>query len=248
MLETEGLTRSFGELTAVDHMDFRVEADRVTSLIGPNGAGKSTLFNLICGLLRPDHGRIVFDGEDITGLAPHQVTRRGIGRSFQIVDVFEGLTVRENVRLAAQALDGRKEAVWRRADTLDGPLAATEALLEEMGLAAHADSRADALSHGNRRKLDIAVTFATEPRLVLLDEPTAGLGKDESMATVELIRELAATRGLTLVLIEHDVEIVLGISDVITVMHEGSTLARGSPAEIRDSEEVQRAYLGTEAS
>jgi branched-chain amino acid transport system ATP-binding protein len=245
ILETENLTRRFGELVAVDRMDLRIEEDEISAVIGPNGAGKSTLFNLICGLLSPSEGRIYFRGEDITGLSPHQVTRRGIGRSFQIVDLFEGLTVRENVRLAAQSLDDLHEAVWRSAETLAVPRKAADRILADVGLDAVAENRADTLSHGDRRKLDIALTIAIEPALVLLDEPTAGMGKEESFETVGMIRELSEQRDITLVLIEHDLEIVMGISDVITVMHEGAKLAAGSPEEIRDNEEVQRAYLGT---
>jgi branched-chain amino acid transport system ATP-binding protein len=245
LLETENLTKRFGELIAVDRMDFAVEADQISAVIGPNGAGKSTLFNLISGLLAPSEGTITYRGEDITGRSPAQIARLGIGRSFQIVDVFEGLTVRENVRIATQRLDDGNGAVWRRADDLDAPLSAANTLLEDVGLAAHADERADALSHGDRRKLDIALTMAIEPRLVLLDEPTAGMGKEESIETVRMIRSLSEERDITLVIIEHDLEIVLGISDVVTVMHEGRTLARGTPDEIRENEAVQRAYLGT---
>lgn len=245
ILRTESLTKRFGQLVAVDDMDFVVEPDEISAVIGPNGAGKSTLFNLISGLLEPTEGTITFRDNDITGRSPAEIARLGIGRSFQIVDVFEGLTVRENVRLAAQRLDDRHGAVWRRADGLDGPLTAAAALLDDVGLADRADDRADALSHGERRKLDIALTMAIEPELVLLDEPTAGMGKEESIETVRMIRRLSEERDITLVLIEHDLEIVLGVSDVVTVMHEGRTLARGSPSEIRDDEAVQQAYLGT---
>ena len=245
VLATENLTKQFGQLVAVDDMDFVVEREEIAAVIGPNGAGKSTLFNLISGLLKPTEGTITFRGEDITGRSPAEIARLGIGRSFQIVDVFEGLTVRENVRLAAQRLDEGHGAVWRRADAMQAPLAAAEALLDDVGLPDRAGERADALSHGDRRKLDIALTMAIEPELVLLDEPTAGMGKEESIATVRMIRRLSEERDITLVLIEHDLEIVLGISDVVTVMHEGRMLARGSPDEIREDEAVQQAYLGT---
>ena len=248
ILETEGLTKRFGSLVAVDEVDFAVEEDQIAAVIGPNGAGKSTLFNLISGLMAPTAGTITFQGEDITGRSPAQIARLGIGRSFQIVDVFEGLTVRENVRIAAQALDDGQGAVWRSADALDAPLAAADSILTDVGLAGYAEERADALSHGDRRKLDIALTMAIEPELVLLDEPTAGMGKEESIETVRMVRELSAERDVTLVLIEHDLEIVMGVSDVITVMHEGRKLAHGSPEEIRGNEQVQRAYLGTGAT
>jgi branched-chain amino acid transport system ATP-binding protein len=245
LLETEGLTKRFGNLVAVDRMDFAVEADEIAAVIGPNGAGKSTLFNLISGLLTPTEGTVRFDERDITGLPPAKIARLRIGRSFQIVDVFEGLTVGENVRIAAQALADGRGAVWRSADELEEPLAAADSILDDVGLAGYADARADALSHGDRRKLDIALTMAIEPELILLDEPTAGMGKEESIETVRMVRELAAERGITLVLIEHDLEIVMGVSDRITVMHDGTKLAEGTPDEIRRNEHVQRAYLGT---
>ena len=245
LLETEGLTKRFGSLVAVDQFDFAVEADEIAAVIGPNGAGKSTLFNLISGLLAPSEGTVRFRDRDITGLSPARIARLGIGRSFQIVDVFEGLTVRENVRIAAQALDAGQGGVWRSADALDGPLSAADSILADVGLSEYADARADALSHGDRRKLDIALTMAIEPELILLDEPTAGMGKEESIETVRMVRELSAERGITLVLIEHDLEIVLGVSDRVTVMHDGLKLAEGTPAKIRENEAVQRAYLGT---
>ena len=245
ILETKGLTKQFGQLVAVDRMDFAVEREAISAVIGPNGAGKSTLFNLISGLLPPTSGTVEFQGEDITGLSPHEITRMGVGRSFQIVDIFEGLTVRENVRLAAQALDDDRGAVWRRAESLAAPRDAADSILAEVGLSEYATARADALSHGDRRKLDIALTIAGDPALVLLDEPTAGMGKEESIETIRMIRRLAEDRDITLVLIEHDLEIVLGISDVVTVMHEGAKLARGTPAEIQENEAVQQAYLGT---
>ena len=247
ILETHDLTKRFGELIAVDRMNFAVEADEIAAVIGPNGAGKSTLFNLISGLHDPSGGEVRFKGEDITGLSPARITRMGISRSFQIVDIFEGLTVRENVRLAAQSLDDRHGDPWRSADALEEPREAAESLRADVGLDVYADQRADALSHGDRRKLDIALTMAVEPELVLLDEPTAGMGKEESIETVRLVRDLSEQRGITLVLIEHDLEIVLGISDVITVMHEGRKLAHGSPEEIQENAEVRRAYLGTGA-
>ncbi len=245
ILETETLTKQFGELVAVDDMDLAVEEGAIHAVIGPNGAGKSTLFNLISGLLRPTEGQIYFKGEDITGLSPDRITRKGIGRSFQIVDVYEGLSVHENVRIATQIHDENHDSMWRRADTLTEPVERAEELLADIGLAELADQRADALSHGDRRRLDIALTMAGEPDLVLLDEPTAGMGKEDSIETIEMIRELIVERDITLVFIEHDVEIVLSTADTITVMHNGATLAEGTPDEIADDERVQRAYLGS---
>ena len=245
LLYTEGLTKTFGKLTAVDGVELRVTANEIHSVIGPNGAGKSTLFNLITGLLTPSAGSVHFKDEDITGLPPRQVVRHGISRSFQIADLFEGLTVRENVRIAAQSLHEDQDAVWRHAESLEGPSEVAEAVLEDIGLTELADVRANELSHGDRRKLDIGLAITVDPELFLLDEPTAGMGKEESIETIRMIQHVSEDRGITPVLIEHDLEIVMGISDRITVLNEGAVLANGPPGEIRDDEEVQRAYLGT---
>lgn len=246
LLETDGLTKRFGNLVAVDNVDLRIERGEIHSVIGPNGAGKSTLFNLITGLLAPTSGSIRFKGEDITGLKPYEIVAKGISRSFQIADLFEGLTVEENVRVAAQSLDANRDALWRRADTLETPARATAEILDVIELSDVVETRADALSHGDRRKLEIGLTIATQPELFLLDEPTAGMGKEESIQTVRMIRRVADERDITPVLIEHDLEIVMGISDYITVLNEGAIIATGSSSEIQANEEVQHAYLGTE--
>lgn len=245
VLETDGLTKRFGELVAVDRMDVSVDEGEIHAVIGPNGAGKSTLFNCISGLLEPDDGEVYFQGEDVTGFSPHRIARLGIGRSFQIVDVFEGLTVRENVRIATQFHDDSHGSPWRRAESLTKPLEDAKGIIDDVGLTDQAETRADALSHGDRRKLDIGLTMAVDPEVVLLDEPTAGMGNEESRETIRMIRDVSETRNLTLVLIEHDVEIVLEVSDIITVMHEGARLATGSPEAIADNRDVQQAYLGT---
>lgn len=245
ILETRGLTKEFGQLTAVDDVDLQVERREIHSIIGPNGAGKSTLFNLITGLLEPTEGRVFFEDEDITGLPAHQIVRRGISKSFQIADLFDGLTVEENVRIAAQSLEDDKDAVWRRADSLTGATESAESILADVGLLEYADTRASELSHGDRRKLEIGVAIAVDPDLFLLDEPTAGMGKEEAIDTVRMIRRVAEERNFTPVLIEHNLEIVMGISDVLTVLHEGRILASGTPAEIQANQAVQEAYLGT---
>jgi len=248
LLETDGLTKEFGRLVAVDDVDLRIEEGEIHAVIGPNGAGKSTLFNLVTGLFAPTRGTVRFRHEDITGLPPHEIVHRGIGRSFQIADIFEGLSVEENVRVAAQSLDPNREALLRRADTLEEPRRRAEAILADVGLSADAATRAGTLSHGDRRKLDIGLTIATDPDLFLLDEPTAGMGKEESIETVRMIRRVANERDITPVLIEHDLEIVMGIADTITVLKEGAVLATGPPEAIQSNEAVQRAYLGTEGS
>lgn len=247
LLHTEDVTKTFDQLIAVDRMNLEIREDEISAVIGPNGAGKSTLFNLICGLLTPDEGRIYFDGEDITGEKPHTIAERGIGRSFQIVDVFEGLSVRENVRLATQHHDKGRDRKWRHAETLTEPLERANTIVADVGLTAVADERADTLSHGDRRQLDVAMTIATDPELILLDEPTAGLGKEASIEMVNLIKDLTETRGITMVLVEHDLEIIWDIADVINVMHEGKLIATGGSDEIQENAQVQEAYLGTSA-
>lgn len=247
LLETDGLTKAFDELLAVDRVDLEIREDEISAVIGPNGAGKSTLFNLICGLLTPSAGHIYFKGEEITGAKPHRISELGIGRSFQIVDVFEGLTVRENVRLATQFHDERRSKKWRHALSLEEPLEQANVILEDVGLSEVAEERADTLSHGNRRQLDVALTIATDPELILLDEPTAGLGKEASIEMVNLIRNLTEQRDITMVLVEHDLEIIWDIADVINVMHEGALIAKGGPKAIQTNERVKEAYLGTAA-
>jgi len=247
-LETSGLTKEFGELAAVYEVDLRVEADEIHSVIGPNGAGKSTLFNLVTGLIAPTRGSVTFQDVDITGLKPHEIVRQGISRSFQIVDLFEGLTVEENLRVAAQSLDESRSSPWKRADDLAEPNRVAASILEDIGLREHADVRANALSHGDRRRLDIGMSISTDPEMILLDEPTAGMGKQVSIETVRMIRRVAEERDITPVLIEHDLEIVMGISDSITVLNDGEILAHGTPEEIRENDRVVETYLGTGAS
>lgn len=246
ILETRNVTKQFGELTAVNTVDLSIKRNEIHSIIGPNGAGKSTLFHCISGFLHPDGGAVYFQGEDITGLPPREIVQRGLSRSFQIEDLFDGLTVRENVRLAAQVLDERNDSIWRRAESLSEPGRKAAEILDDIGLTEHADLRADALSHGDRRKLEIGLAIAVNPDLFLLDEPTAGIDKDGSVQTVKLIQRIADERDITTVLIEHDLEIVMGISDTITVLTEGSVLATGSADEIQDDSEVREAYIGTE--
>lgn len=245
ILETQGLTKKFGDLVAVDEVDLEVSEETIHSVIGPNGAGKSTLFNLITGMLKSSDGQVFFEDQDITGLSSHEIARRGVARSFQITDIFEGLTVAENVRIAAQTRDPNRESMWRPADSLENVTETTQTVLEDVGLSEYHDERADTLGHGDRRKLEIGLTIAAEPRLLLLDEPTAGMGKEDTIATIQIIQQVAAERDLTLVLIEHDLEVVMGISDRVTVLHNGAVIAEGTPAEVQDDKEVQEAYLGS---
>ena len=244
LLETRNLEKTFGNLVAVDNVDLSVEEGTIHSVIGPNGAGKSTLFNLITGLYEPTSGIVEFAGEDITELSPHEIARRGVARSFQTSDVFLGLSVAENVRIAAQASEKRRNSILRRADSLTDITERAQRILTDVGLEQYADDRAKRLSHGDRRKLEIAITAVNGPEILLLDEPAAGMGKQESTETVETIQRLASERGITLIMIEHDIELVMNISDIVTVLQKGQIIAEGPPEAISDDERVRQAYLG----
>ena len=241
LLRTERLTRAFGSLVAVDRVDVSIRRGELRSIIGPNGAGKTTFFRLISGEMTPSSGRIWFGEREITGLPQHAVVRLGIAKSYQITNVFPHLTVHENVRVAVQ---GHAHAFnfWSRADGLAGVRDRATALLQTVGLATKADLLAAHLSHGEKRHLEIGIALATEPALLLLDEPTAGMSPEETDETMRLIRELG--RGRTVILVEHKMKVVMRISDRITVFHQGQVLADGTPEEIRANERVQQTYLG----
>ena len=241
LLRTEGLSRSFGSLLAVDRVDMTISTGELRSIIGPNGAGKTTFFRLISGEMSPSAGRVWFKGCDITGLRQHAVARLGITKSYQITNVFPHLTVHENVRVAAQ---GWRRALnfWARADALTAVAARAYDLLATVGLSAKASLLAAHLSHGEKRHLEIGIALASDPELLLLDEPTAGMSPEETEETIRLIRQLATAR--TVVLVEHKMKLVMRISDRITVLHQGQVLADGTPAEIRANERVQQTYLG----
>jgi len=246
ILETRDLRKSFGELIAINDVSIAVETGTIHSIIGPNGAGKSTLFNLITGLYEPTAGTVYYRGEDISGVAPYKLARRGIARSFQITDIFEGLSTHENVRLAAQVVDRHRASIWKRAADMKSVNDRTENVLRDIGLANMADRKAGNLDYGNQRKLELGLVIAIEPDVLLLDEPTAGMGQEETTNMVETIQEVTDRRNLTVMLIEHDIEVVMNSSDTVTVLHQGSVIASGSPAEIRDDSAVQDAYLGGE--
>ncbi len=246
VFETDGLTKQFGELVAVDRVDIAIEPGEFRSIIGPNGAGKTTLFNLATGTMSPTDGRIRFRGDDITDLRPHERVRQGIGRSFQITNVFGGLTVHENVRQAVQATRMNDMSLWdrftRNRTSFDSILERTETVLRRIDLLDHADESAAALAYGDRRRLEIGLVLATDPDLVLLDEPTSGMSADETAETIDLIDDVLADR--TLVIIEHDIDVVMDISDRVTVLDRGRELATGTPSAIAANEHVQEAYLG----
>ena len=241
LLRTEQLTRAFGSLLAVDRVNVSVRRGELRSIIGPNGAGKTTFFRLISGEMRPSSGGIWFDGRDITGLPQHQVARLGVAKSYQITNVFPHLTVLENVRVAVQG-HARAYDFWSKASDLRDVRWRAESLLERIGLGRKAGRLAAHLSHGEKRHLEIGIALATDPALLLLDEPTAGMSPEETDETMRLIRELAT--GRTVILVEHKMKVVMRISDHITVLHQGQVLAEGSPDEIRANTLVQQTYLG----
>lgn len=246
MLETAGLTRRFGELVAVDEVDLSVPAGEFRSVIGPNGAGKTTLFNCVTGALQPSAGAVRFAGTEVTGLSPHERVHLGMGRSFQLTNVFAGLTVRENVRLSAQSAEASSlspvDWLARSKDGFPAVNDRTEDVLDRIGLVARANERADALAYGERRRLELGLVLATDPELVLLDEPTAGMSPEETQQTLDLIDDVLNDR--TLLLIEHDVDLVMELSDRITVLHRGKELTTGTPEEVANDEAVRAAYMG----
>jgi len=247
LLEIQGVSRRFGNLVAVDNVSMTVEQGELRAVIGPNGAGKTTFFNLISGFLTPSSGRIVFDGEDVTRLFPARRVWRGIARTFQITEVFPELTTRENLRIAVEVASGYRLKAWLSRGA-DGEIKARVAELLEMGgLAAHADRLVGELSHGDQRATEIMMALALKPRLLLLDEPTAGMGDQETYDVTQLIRRLHRDQKLSIVLIEHDMRVVFHLADRIMVLAEGATLAEGTPQEIAQNEAVQEAYLGKAA-
>ncbi len=241
LLRTEQLTRAFGSLLAVNSVDVTVRRGELRSIIGPNGAGKTTLFRLVSGELRPSTGRVWFKDHDITGLPQHRVSRLGIAKSYQITNIFPHLNVLENVRVAAQG-HARAYNFWSRADRLADARERAVAILGSVGLSRQAHQLAAHLSHGEKRHLEIGIALASDPALLLLDEPTAGMSPEETDEAMALIRALAT--GRTVVLVEHKMKLVMKISDRITVLHQGQVLAEGTPDEIRANSAVQQTYLG----
>lgn len=248
IIEARQLSRYFGGLRAVDRVDLRVREGALHSIIGPNGAGKTTLFNLISGTLKPTGGRVLLRGRDITGTPLHRMAHLGIGRSFQITNVFPSLTVLENARLSAQALGHDSLKVWARAVRFRQYEERAMDALKVVGLADKAGQLASILPHGDKRKLELAILLAADPEVLLLDEPTAGMASEQVPALLDIIRGIMQRSGKTILLVEHNMNIVMSVSDRITVMHQGSVLAEGTPEEIRASPAVQHAYLGESLS
>lgn len=242
LLEVRALSKRFGGITATDRVELDVREGEIHAVIGPNGAGKTTLIAQLAGMVAPDSGRILFAGRDITRLPPHARARLGMARSFQITSIFHAMTVLDNTLLAVQAHAGHSYRFWRRARRDKRLTGLALAALQQVGLAHKAASNARGLSHGEHRQLEIAMALAGTSKLLLLDEPMAGMGAEESAAMVDLLRGLKATKSI--LLIEHDMDVVFALADRITVMVDGRTIASGTPDEIRGDENVRRAYLG----
>ena len=242
LLETQDLGKSFGALAAVVKANLSVEAGKVHSIIGPNGAGKTTLFNLLVGVFPPTSGKILFEGRDISSLKLHERARIGIGRSYQVTSIFPELSVHENVRLAVQSRGRYNFSLFRSAAHLSEFIDQADAILEEMGLLEFRDQVAATIPYGSQRSLDVAIALATDPKLLLLDEPTSGMSPDDTRKMIRLVERIS--QKYTIALIEHHMKVVMSISDTITVLSQGQILAEGPPAEIQRNEEVRRAYLG----
>ncbi len=241
ILETRGLTKRFGGFTALKDVSVGFRKGALTSVIGPNGAGKSTFFNLVSGAFPPSAGQVLFEGRDITNTPQHRFAALGIAKSFQITNVFPALTALENVRVAAQALVARLDP-WRPRARLTELVDRAHALLATVGLQHRAAAQAATLAHGEQRALEIAMALAARPRLLLLDEPTAGMSPEETRTVMDLILHLATER--TVILVEHKMKLVMGVSDRLLVLHHGELLAEGTPDDIRANDDVKRVYLG----
>ena len=244
ILETRGLRREFGALVAVDDVSMRVQRQTLHSIIGPNGAGKTTFVNLLSGNLAPTSGKVFFKGRDMTNLPVHKTAHLGIGRSFQITNIFPNLTVLENIRLAAQALGKDNFRLFRSHRHFKQYEARAWEVIQQVDLTERALTLARNLPHGDQRKLELGMILAPDPELLLLDEPTAGMASEQVPELMALVRRIQAAGNKTVMLVEHNMNVVMSASDVITVMHQGRLLAEGSPAAIAANETVQTAYLG----
>lgn len=244
MLRVEGLRKTFSGFKAVNGANLEVGAGEIVAVIGPNGAGKTTLFNLVTGMLKPDGGRVTFRNEDITGLPAYKTCRKGITRSFQVVNVFPALTVFENVQIAVLAEQRKTLRLFRPSSRTS--IRETGEILESAGLTGKRGETCGSLSHGDQKVVEIAIALGGRPKLLILDEPTAGMSPEETARCIDLIKKLRDELGLTILFCEHDMEIVFGIADRIMVMVRGATIVQGSPAEVRCNKEVQDAYLGEE--
>ncbi|MFB3886832.1 MAG: ABC transporter ATP-binding protein [Thermodesulfobacteriota bacterium] len=244
MLQVESVVKCFDDFLAVNQANLSIEKGEIVAVIGPNGAGKTTLFNLITGALRRDQGRILFKGEDIGGLPAYEICKKGISRSYQIVNIFPRLTVFRNVQVAVLSRQRKSHHLFRPAKSM--LVRETNHILETVGLLDKAERIAGSLSHGDQKIVEIAIALGNEPELLILDEPTAGMSPEETSATMDLVKRLAQVRGLTILFCEHDMDIVFSVAKSIMVMHQGRALIQGSPEEVRKNPIVQEAYLGME--
>ena len=242
MLRVEKIHKSFDDFKAVNGADLTVEKGELVAVIGPNGAGKTTLFNLITGQLKPDKGKVVFNGEDITDLPAYRICRRGIARSFQIANIFPRLTVFRNVQVSVLSQQRKSRSLFYPAEKL--AVGETNGILESVGLSDKASYTAGSLAHGDQRALEIAIALGNEPELLILDEPTAGMSPEETAGIMDMIKQLARSRGLTILFCEHDMEVVFNAAQSIMVMHQGLTIIQDKPDEVRNCSEVQECYLG----
>jgi len=242
LLETKSVTKAYGALLAVSDVSFSIHSGKIHSIIGPNGAGKTTFFNLLAGVYPPTSGRVLFEGKNISKMKQYKRARIGIGRSYQVTSIFPELTVRENVRVAVQSREGHNFSAFRSAESLSECMDKTNAILEEMGLIAMADQIASTIPYGSQRSLDVAIALATEPKLLLLDEPTSGMSPQDTRKMIHLIERISER--YTIALIEHHMSVVMSISDKITVLNQGEVIAEGSPGEIQENDDVKKAYLG----
>jgi len=244
ILETQNVRREFGALVAVDDVSIKVRKNSLHAIIGPNGAGKTTFFNLLSGNIEPTSGRVIFKGRDITHQPVHRTIHFGIGRSFQITNIFPSLTVFENIRLAAQALGRDNFKFWQSASRFKQYEERTWDVIEKVGLKERAQTPARTLPHGDQRKLELGMILAPDPEVLLLDEPTAGMASEQVPELIALIQDIQKADNKTVMLVEHNMNVVMSVSDAITVMHLGNVLAEGTPSEIAANKEVQTAYLG----
>jgi len=242
MLEVRGLSKSFGGFRAVNRATLDVNKGEIVAVIGPNGAGKTTLFNLVTGILKPDEGQVIFKGEEITGLPAYKTCKKGITRSFQVVNIFSRLTVFENVRISVLSQQGKTYHWFTPSRKLVNK--ETSEILGSVGLIGKKDNVCGALSHGDQKVLEIAIALAGKPELLILDEPTAGMSPEETARCIDLIKRLSQNLGLTILFCEHDMELVFAIARRIMVMVRGSTIVQGLPDEVRRNQQVQDAYLG----